>query len=476
MTDRLSVLLAGLFGLLALYACWSVPSLVGRWGISATGGVVFLAWLALAGWALATGWRRPRRAEWVAFAILATAFRLCSLAIVAGHGSTSDPHLYYLLASRLLQGQGMNLYDVTLQARVYAEFPPAYPVVLAGWGAIFGLSSISILALSSLLDGATALLLARFGERLGDARAGRAAAALYVIWPSVLFAAPLAQKESLEMLLIVALAHLWVQARGLRPGGGGSVATILALGTIAAVLALTQPAMVALAAIFGLAVLPGMGGRAFCRIAVPAAAVAMLAMVPWWVRNWDVLGAFVPLTSIGGLSLWVGENPAATGNWMPYPGVIKGLGERGSSAAAGHIAVDWIVRHPLAVAKLNFAKFLRAVGIGQFALTRIAAMRPAPVDGLTAALLPLSHGAQMLLLAAGSAAMAMRGAAARAMPRQPILVALIVGMVAQLVIFGVWFEFGERHRELLTPFLLLAVAAAARGFVVGRADRRSPAL
>lgn len=462
--------LAAFFGLFALYACWSIPDLVGRWGVSATGGVVFVGWAGVAGWALSTGWRRARRAEWACFAIVALAFRLGSLALVVGRYSLSDPHRYYLLASRLLGGQGLNVYDWALQVRVYAEFPPAYPVLLAGWGAVFGLSAVSILALSTVLDAATALLLARFGDRLGHRRAGRAAAALYLIWPSALFAAPLAQKESLEMLLILALAHLWVQARDTHDAAEGSVATILGLGTTAAVLALTQPGMAALAPIFGVAMLPAMGWRRFCRIAIPAAAVAVLAMIPWWVRNWQVLGAFVPLTSIGGLSLWIGENATATGNWMPYPETIKGLGERASAAAAGHIAVDWIVHHPLAAVRLNLAKLFRAVGVGQFAITRLAAMRPRLADGVTAALLPLSHGAQIILLAAGSAALGLHRSAAGTLRCDPVLVALLAGMTAQIILFGVWFEFGERHRELLTPFLLLAVAIAASRFVasIGR--------
>ena len=445
--------LAALFGLLALYACWSVPDIAGRWGVSVAGIVGLVGWAMLAGWALSTAWRRPHRTEWTAFAIVATGLRLGSLALVVGHGSPSDPHFYYLLASRLLGGQGLNIYDWALGVRVYAEFPPAYPVLLAGWGAVFGLSSLSILGFSSILDGGAALLIARLGDRLGDARAGRAAAMLYLVWPSVLFAAPLAQKESLAMLLVVALANLWVQART-QTTGAPAVATILGIGTVAAVLALTQPGMAALAALFGIAMLPAMGWRRLAGFAIPAMGVAILAMIPWWVRNWQVLGAFVPLTSIGGLSLWIGENPQATGNWMPYPGAIVGLGERAAPAMAGHMAVDWIVRHPLAAMRLNVAKFVRAVGVGQFAITRLAALRPAPAEGVTAALLPVSHGAQILLLAAGSAAMALR--------RQPILTALVAGVVAQLVLFGVWFEFGERHREMLTPFLLLAGAVAAR--------------
>ena len=97
--------------------------------------------------------------------------------------------------------------------RAYAEFPPAYPLLLAGWGAVAGLSPFAVLTLSTLLDALAAALIAGLGRRMGAGRAGRAAAALYLIWPSVVFDAPLAQKESLEIVLVLALAHGWLGAR-----------------------------------------------------------------------------------------------------------------------------------------------------------------------------------------------------------------------------------------------------------------------
>jgi len=39
-----------------------------------------------------------------------------------------------------------------------------------------------------------------------------------------------------------------------------------------------------------------------------------------------------------------------------------------------------------------------------------------------------------------------------------LLIALIVAAFAQMLMFGVWFEFGERHRIFLLPLLLLTVA------------------
>jgi hypothetical protein len=47
---------------------------------------------------------------------------------------------------------------------------------------------------------------------------------------------------------------------------------------------------------------------------------------------------------------------------------------------------------------------------------------------------------------------------------------LIAACLIQLMFFGVWFEFSERHREFLTPFLLLLVC----GMIVPQLESTEP--
>jgi hypothetical protein len=454
--------LATLLAMLVVYGCWSTPGLAVRWRVSGAGLGLLAVWFTLAGWVVAGIVRVPTRVEWGVFALVALGLRIGSLLIADGRLSPGDPHWYLVLARNLLAGRGLVLFEPAMAQWVRAEFPPAYPLLLAGWGAVFGLGTAAVLALSTLLDLGTAWLLARIGARVDAPRAGRAAGALYLIWPSVLFSAPLAQKESLELLLIAALAIGWIGAE--RAGWRAA----LAIGLPAGLLALTQPGMAPLALLFGLVLIPRIGWRRLLALGIPAAGVAVLVMLPWWVRNRRVLGAFVPLTSVGGLSLWIGENPEATGNWMPYPPELAGLPELAFARAAGRMAIDWMVHHPLEVARLNATKLARSLGVGQFGLVRLAAMRPAPGVGWTAALLPVAQAAHLLLL----------GGSAWALTRRPppIAVALLLAGVLQVALFGVWFEFGERHRELLVPFLLLVFAAAIRPRTVPSASASPSAL
>ena len=52
-------------------------------------------------------------------------------------------------------------------------------------------------------------------------------------------------------------------------------------------------------------------------------------------------------------------------------------------------------------------------------------------------------------------------------------VLVIAACGLQLLLFGVWFEFGERHRKFVTPFLLLALCWSLTPGAVEKARRTS---
>lgn len=431
--------LAMLLGVLALYGLWSAPDLVARFGAAPAGLALLVAWLAAALLVLRS---RPSRTGWAIVATLAITLRIGSAFLAAGRVSTGDSQLYLDLARNLLAGRGLVVHEPFVGLDVRGFYPPLYPLLLAGWSSIAGLSTASLTVLSTLTDAAAALLIARIGARLGMAGAGHRAAALYLIWPSVLLSAPLAQKEGLATLLVLALALAWLHAEERQ------WRTPIALGLAAAALALTQPGQAPLAALFGLALLPWLGWRGLLATGLPAAAVAALAMTPWWLRNALLFGRFVPLTTVSGLSLWVGSSKGATGGWMPYPRAPIGVDEVTYAEAMGRIASRWVAAHPVETIRLWAAKFVRAVGLGQGGVARLAAMHPPLV--VTGLLLPLAQAAHLLLLTGASV-----GAALARTPGQRRLLLLTLAGVAQLLLFALPFEFAERHREFLLPFLLL---------------------
>ena len=441
-------------GCIALFAygLFSTPGLIERWGMSWTGAGLLLIWLALAALAIPVmrhGWR-PGIVAGLALAALGVRIVLATSSF--GRTPSGDALYYPIIAQGLLRGDGLQMYEPYIGSTLKALYPPLYPLLLAGWGAVAGFSTASLLALNLAIDGAAAWMLSRLGTRLGHPPAGRAAAWLYLIWPSVLFSAPLAQKEGLCSLLVLTLASVWLAAI---EGRGQRWVRAVPVGVVAGLLALTQPEQAPLALLIGLSLIPLAGWRVVLGIGLRAVTITCLVMLPWWLRNWAVLGAFVPLTSAGQISLWIGNNPDATGNWVPTPPSLRGLPELTFAKAAGALARQWIVDHPGDFIRLTATKLVRATGVGEFGLVRLGAMSPPAPAGSLAWLLPIAQGSHLLLLALSGVGLVLRRY------RIPsVLVLLLAASVAQLALFGVWFEFGERHREFMLPFLILAVLTA----------------
>ena len=99
-------------------------------------------------------------------------------------------------------------------------------------------------------------------------------------------------------------------------------------------------------------------GRAFGG-AVLATAIAGLTVLPWTIRNYEVLHGIVPVSSNGGSVLYRANNPAATGNWIDHgTRDLDALdsNELAWNAAGNRWAKRWILSHPAGFLKLVLAK------------------------------------------------------------------------------------------------------------------------
>ncbi|SFR82728.1 hypothetical protein [Sphingomonas jatrophae] len=430
----------------ALYALLTIPSLLPRWGASGIGLLLLIAWLGLAGvaWPLARG---RSGGLWPLLVGTAVALRLGAVLLVIGRvASVGDAATYPALARGLLAGQGLVFHDTLLRIDFLALYPPAYPLLLAGLGAAGGVTLAVVWSSNVALDLLAAWLLARIGTRLGRPETGRAAAWLLAIWPPFVLAAPFAQKESLLLALVLGFVLTVLRVAGRKPGWRDAAAA----GVPAALIALTQPGLAFFPALIAIALLPEIGWARTWRLGVRALPVAVLVMLPWWFRNLLLLHRFVPLTLTGGIGLWIGNNPEATGNWMPLPAAWAGMDELTISNRAAAAAKAWIAANPADFVRLSLTKLVRALGVEQFALVRLSVLSPAPPAAVFAALLPLCQGGLALLLGGVTAGLGR--------VRDSAGVRLALAALVQIALFGVWFEFGERHRYMLMPFLLLVAA------------------
>jgi len=111
-------------------------------------------------------------------------------------------------------------------------------------------------------------------------------------------------------LAVIGSVLLW--NRSVETRGMGSW---LAFTLVAALLALTEPLLLAALALVPLAILlqGSLPRPVRIRNAVLAVAMALVVIGPWTYRNWRVHHALVPVTSTFWLNMWMGNNPNATG-------------------------------------------------------------------------------------------------------------------------------------------------------------------
>lgn len=310
----------------------------------------------------------------------------------------SDPWSYFQRAQNLLQHGRYEAFPGHLDA----NFPPAYPLAIAMASAIGPRGSALIRAkiLNCLLGGTAVVLIGSMAKRLFGAPTGLLAAAVFALYPRGLLQAPVLVSEHLFTPLLLGLVLVLVVAWE-RPGAGKLAALA---GVAVGLLTLTRPIGYLLGLLWlgrGLAV----RGRwlVVVRELALLLAVQHLVMLPWAIRNAVSLGQFSFLSSVGGIDLFIGNNPTATGGWQMWRGALEEtepaardqrLGCFELDAIARRTAVRWLRAHPGEALRLYITKLglimQREEYLPVFAITGTN-MWP-PLDGVDA--LPAGHPAR----------------------------------------------------------------------------------
>ncbi len=291
---------------------------------------------------------------WLVILAVALALRLVALWLTWGRGYVGDPAAYMTLAHNLIAGHGFGLFGHGMEQK--ALFPPLYPFLLAAVGSVFPLNQPTIFALNFAIDLAAAWVIAQLARELGFKPL--LAVAIYLLWPSNVLFVSTPNKEGLTSLLCVLAAWFAVRKAPVR------------FGLASGLLALTQPGLATLPAFFAI----------LLRVPIlVSAGIAALVMLPWWIRNYIVLGTFVPLTTASGASLWEGTF-SPNGYWLVPPKRLLVGDELRFSQVSAAEAWAWIKAHPSEYARHILGKLVRAFGNGWWPMDRLTRMdlpRPA---------------------------------------------------------------------------------------------------
>jgi 4-amino-4-deoxy-L-arabinose transferase-like glycosyltransferase len=226
----------------------------------------------------------------------------------------NDMGVYDQLATNLLSGKG---YISQLEPHFRSWRAPGYPFFLLVVYFIFGHHALPVLLLQSLLGALTCALIYLIGQEIFNRRIGIIAGLICAVDPEMIHWTAKMLTETLFIFLLTLLVLLCVRLTQSRP-----VFLIVGAGLVLGYATLVRPNILLLIPFLILYFLFFVEGSIQKRIIWASVLLIVCALVvsPWTVRNYLIHGQFVPVSSIGGVSLFVSIPPSAeTVQALGYP-------------------------------------------------------------------------------------------------------------------------------------------------------------
>ena len=255
----------------------------------------------------------------VAFAVRMSVFYLFSLDTDIGvvvdrlpYGAETGA-----VAAAIAEGRGFSSPLRLVQTGATAWFAPIFPYLLAGIFKLFGVfsypSNLIIHTFNLACSAFTCWPIAVMANKTFGKMTGIAAAWVWAFLPSAIY-------FPIVWIWDTTLAGLWLAmlaAATLKLRGSDRMICWIGYGALWAVGALINPSLLSVLPFLALwAIWPQRKrlGQA-AKLALASAAIFMVGIAPWTIRNYAVFHQFIPLRSNFGLELWLGNNPGVPDSW-----------------------------------------------------------------------------------------------------------------------------------------------------------------
>ncbi len=284
-----------------------------------------------------------------------------------------DTDIYWELA-RALRAGGPFEYVEWGDIPHFAIRTPGYPLFLAACQSAFGERTLPVRLVQAVLGTLCVYLVYQIARRLAPSGRDRwttavpiVAGAVAAIHPQAIAMSALVLSEAafepLMLASLLAVAALWPS----KEPGRRNWLIAMGGGVAAGAAVMVRPSWLLFVPILLAAwVVAGRRGRD-ARSAITGALIfaltAVLVMAPWWVRNAQVYGRFVPTALWMGASLYDGLNPEADGGssmlgFLRDPAIWP-LDEQDQDAELTRRALDFARNHPSQALELGLDKLGR---------------------------------------------------------------------------------------------------------------------
>ena len=234
---------------------------------------------------------------------------------------------------------------------------PVYPWIVSIAFRLFGsyshASAFALLTFNSLFAALTSWTVYRIGRRVFNPTVAMWAGWIWALYPDTIFwSVKWIWETSLSTFLLSLLFMLTLEMEG-----DERVSSWLGYGLLWGVEALTNPAALSFLPFAGcwLAYQLHRRGKRWLAPAALSAVVFWMTIMPWLVRDYEVMGHFVLIRDNAGNELWIGNNPLAEGQYVLayHPSwndrvlaKYERMGEWEFCAEQGRRARHWIAQNP----------------------------------------------------------------------------------------------------------------------------------
>ena len=283
--------------------------------------------------------------------ISALAVRMCWIHFAPAM-PVADYAWYYETATRILEGKGYSRYSVGWMPTAYHAV--GYPAFLTLLFAVFGTSVLVGKVANVILYMGALLLTYRLAKKLFHSEiVARTALAVLSFYPNHIAYCSLLAAEILALFLALFAVALFIVEKS-------RLWKAVLSGMVFGLACLVRAEVVFLPVVLFGATLAGKirqkalrGHLAFFAVVCISFALTIL---PWEIRNFQTFSHFVFITTHGGINLFIGNNPHATGAYSSgseASPLLEGTkSEYEKDAKARALALRYVKEHPLRTIRL----------------------------------------------------------------------------------------------------------------------------
>lgn len=238
-------------------------------------------------------------------------------------------------------------------------WPVGTSALYASFYYLFGHNFWPIVIFNILVSVGTVAIVMQLSKQLFGISTAAFAGLLLAIWPSQIMYVTVLASELPFTLLVVSALYIWLK------NDKGNFISALFAGILIAAASYIRPIALLLPFVF-VAIEIARSKQWFVQIkALIVVLIVMTTLIfPWSVRNTNLWGEFVLISTNGPVVLWMGNHPNTDGTYTKLPEWTKSLNEYQRAQQLGKLSREYIIAEPMLFVIRSFIKVAK-IHIGE---------------------------------------------------------------------------------------------------------------